>query len=461
MFRKLSLGILSVLALSGVAHGQGQNSVIGPDVTVQTDGTKATGQVNISTQNAGPIRFWTNNALRGDIAGTTWALTGFTVAGLVLGADTVVSTLTSLTDVVLQLDNDADRLLTFGADSDDSFNITYGTADTATPFLQIVTAQADGDDTGGLCFAAGGSCSDTRGAFVNLSGNDEGGAGAAGYALLSTGNGATADLFLVAKDDILLGDLSQNASITIDTATKVSTFGGQLASATALVARVDADAQRLFTLDASSDTALTQTFGDGGTTASQVYTLSASTADADDDGETHIAGGGGVGASGSRGGYVSVKGNENGSAGDAQLVSGAASGSDVTVFAWATDGRFIIGTNGANRWMVESDGDLAGQAGGGDILIPTTGKTLAVDSGTAASACKGTVTANGTTAVTVSTTCAATGAIIFTQRTAAVAGAVTEPGCWTTNIVNGTSFDFDCNDAAENSTFGWFILKEG
>lgn len=96
----------------------------------------------------------------------------------------------------------------------------------------------------------------------------------------------------------------------------------------------------------------------------------------------------------------------------------------------------------------------------GDLSLVASGKTIEIETGTAASACAGSVTANGVTAVTVSTTCATTGSRIFVSRTSAVAAGVTEPGCWATNIVNGTSFDFDCNDAAEDSTFNWLILHE-
>jgi hypothetical protein len=85
-----------------------------------------------------------------------------------------------------------------------------------------------------------------------------------------------------------------------------------------------------------------------------------------------------------------------------------------------------------------------------------TGKTIAIQEATAASACSGTVTANGTTAVTVSTTCATTGSRILIARNAAPSGTAI---CWTANIVNGTSFDLDCS-AAETSTFNWFIIHE-
>lgn len=85
-----------------------------------------------------------------------------------------------------------------------------------------------------------------------------------------------------------------------------------------------------------------------------------------------------------------------------------------------------------------------------------TGKTIAIQEATSASACSGTVTASGTTSVLVSTTCATTGSRIFISRTSAPSGTAI---CWTTGIVNGASFDFDCS-AAETGTFNWLIVHE-
>lgn len=234
---------------------------------------------------------------------------------------------------------------------------------------------------------------------------------------------------------------------------------GYIRSAGAMVIQADSDGQRLFTFDASSDTALTQTFGDGGTTAAQTLTLSSSTADADDDSQAIFTAGGAFAADGTRGGYLTTKGNEfAATAADTVLASGSASGSDLTLFAWATDGRLIFGANGSNRWMIESDGDLAQQAAGGNILLATTGTTLAVDSGTAASACKGQVTANGATPVVTNTTCATTGASVFLTK--ASASTAVNGSCTVTAISNGVSFTIECL-ATDTGAYNFWILKEG
>lgn len=75
-----------------------------------------------------------------------------------------------------------------------------------------------------------------------------------------------------------------------------------------LIVKIDDDAQRLQTIGASSDTALTYKFGDGGITAVQQLTISASTADADDDSSLILAGGGAAG--GTRGASITLPGEE-------------------------------------------------------------------------------------------------------------------------------------------------------
>lgn len=94
----------------------------------------------------------------------------------------------------------------------------------------------------------------------------------------------------------------------------------------------------------------------------------------------------------------------------------------------------------------------------GSLIANTSGGTLQIQEATAASKCMGSVTFNGTTAVAVSTTCAATGARIFLSPTSDPTGA-TAAYCWATNIVNGVSFDVDC-DQANDGTANWFIIKE-
>lgn len=85
----------------------------------------------------------------------------------------------------------------------------------------------------------------------------------------------------------------------------------------ALTLRLAADAQRLVAFTGSSDTALVQSFGDGGTTAVQTYALRAGTADADDDATLCVSGSGsctGGAANNARGGFVFLQGADVGGA---------------------------------------------------------------------------------------------------------------------------------------------------
>lgn len=132
------------------------------------------------------------------------------------------------------------------------------------------------------------------------------------------------------------------------------------------ILRVRQDAQRLFTWDASSDTAFTQTFGDGGTTAAQVLTISGSTADADDDSTLILASGGATGDT--RGSFVSLIANEAASGGDATVSAGNVAGGEVYISApVASSNIFINGANkifrseaGATEWTMAATGTLIG-----------------------------------------------------------------------------------------------------
>lgn len=212
-----------------------------------------------------------------------------------------------------------------------------------------------------------------------------------------------------------------------------------------VVVKIDEDANRLTTFDASSDTALSLLLGDGGTTAAQVYSILCANADADDD-CTLVLGHSGP----TRGAGISLYGNETASNGAMALTGGDEATSNINVDLGHASAAFQVRNTSGTA--------VASFGNSGNLVFPTTGSTIAVDSGTAASACKGTGTFNGTTAVTVSTTCASTSAFVALTPTSTSGG--TASHCWFTNIVNGTSFDVDC-DAANTGTFAWVIVKEG
>ena len=85
-----------------------------------------------------------------------------------------------------------------------------------------------------------------------------------------------------------------------------------------------------------------------------------------------------------------------------------------------------------------------------------TGKTIAIQEATAASACSGTLTFNGTTPVVTSTTCATTGSRIFLTRTSAESTALNP---FVSAITTGVSFAVT-SEAGDTGTANWFIIHE-
>jgi hypothetical protein len=249
-------------------------------------------------------------------------------------------------------------------------------------------------------------------------------------------------------------------SLVSSTLTFSSTPGSIKGAGTIIISPVS-DPNRLVSFAASSDTNQTITFGDGGTTASQNLKITASTADADDDSKIFIAGGGSNGVT--RGGTIIVSGNEetaSGTVGYIELYPGSVANSRLDLGISVASGLIRMkNSSGNTMWTVNDSGVLFNTASnGGDVSLGATGTTLSVQEGTAASACMGTVTFNGTTAVTKSTTCAITGSRIFLTPTSDPTGS-TAAYCWATNIVNGVSFDVDC-DQANDGTANWIIFHE-
>lgn len=252
---------------------------------------------------------------------------------------------------------------------------------------------------------------------------------------------------------ILGVDSSGNTVVKSLSGKSVALGNGLMSSASSIQLKVDDDAQRLFTFDASSDTSLSFTFGDGGVTATQGLNFMASTADADDDATLRLMGGGAFGNS--RGGYGRLMGNEvatNG--GSVEFFLGDVNTSDFKVSLENASSDFIVAdTTSGNLFSIVNAGSAVLVAG--DYRIAGAG-TLALQEATAGTKCMGSATANGTTAVVVSTTCATTGSRIMLSRSSAPSGTAI---CWWDTLVNGTSFNLDCS-AAETGTFDWIIFHE-
>lgn len=205
----------------------------------------------------------------------------------------------------------------------------------------------------------------------------------------------------------------------------------------------------------SNGTDVTSIVFGNGTPDRASLAIRGATTDGDDDGFIIIGPGGSNSLE--RGSAIVMYANETtgGNAGDLKLDCGNVANSVVEVITPQT-----VGDSGSYkvRWYwQQGTGNFYNDAtDGGNIVLQKTGTTLDLESATAASACKGTGQYNGTTAVVVSTTCAATGDHISITPTSDPTGS-TAAQCWYT-ISNGVSFSVDC-DQANDSTFSWVIIK--
>lgn len=143
--------------------------------------------------------------------------------------------------------------------------------------------------------------------------------------------------------------------------------------------KVDSDSQRLFNLGASSDTALTFTFGDAGVTATQGLTISPSTADADDDATLQVGF-----ASGTRGAGITLPGEEVSGGADITYNAGT---SDTHIFQIAGTTYETISSSGttlpvANTYLTVLDGVASVPADVTDIILGSQLSSVALGTST-------------------------------------------------------------------------------
>lgn len=127
------------------------------------------------------------------------------------------------------------------------------------------------------------------------------------------------------------------------------------------------------------------------------------------------------------------------------------------VLGGSTNTRFDNNASSATNLTIADAGDIT--VGRGDVIISTTGKTLHIQEATAASACMGVATPNGTTNVTVTTSCAVSGSRIFYARVGAVTNMASIS---TTTAPNGTSFTFASTSGTDTlaGSVVYFIIRE-
>lgn len=239
----------------------------------------------------------------------TFAAAG-TIASTGSGTDLTVSPVDTF---IVKAAQDANRQWIFSAASDTALNLLIGDA-TAAQQILIGAGTADAADSDVICITGGGACDSagaTRGGVLSINGNEATGAG----------------------DVILLSG---------DAAGSVMSIGTVAASGT-LQMFSGAGVPHL-TLASSSTTVLPANFG-AAATSTQSFDLKSASADAADNDRLTLSGGGSFTTS--RGAFITLNGNEFTGAGDTEYFAGAASGSDMTIGAAASNGTFTLYAGGA------------------------------------------------------------------------------------------------------------------
>lgn len=129
----------------------------------------------------------------------------------------------------------------------------------------------------------------------------------------------------VLDNDVYFKGSNQAGSANINIA-KIDSSDNTVINSSAsdeLILQLEDDASRLISFTAASDAAIAMKFGDAGTTATQILTVTASTSDADDDSSIRICGGGAYGTDGTRGACIVLPGEEVAGGSDIVLNAGA------------------------------------------------------------------------------------------------------------------------------------------
>lgn len=150
---------------------------------------------------------------------------------------------------------------------------------------------------------------------------------------------------------------ANNATINI---AKIDTGDNTVINSSAsdeLILQLEDDASRLISFTAASDAALAMKFGDAGTTATQMLTVTASTSDADDDSSLRLCGGGAYGTDGSRGACLVLPGEEV--AGGSDITINAGSGDQTQIQVAGTNVAVVSGTGVAVTGAITASTSIA------------------------------------------------------------------------------------------------------
>lgn len=380
--------------------------------------------LNLGTQGTQDIIFYTNNTERGRVL-STGAFSGFSFASLKLLNDTYLTARNAAgsADInVLKVDSADDTIL--NADTGDVIKFAIaGTSqmnlDSAQLNLSINPFSIVG--AGNIYYYASGASSHSFRTNsltrwdITSTGQLLQNASAGGALVLA--NGATAG------SNLIIGAASVNADVTLPGALNVFTGSATVPQAvfqqsTADTAGTDIRFYKSRAVDGSADTIVAS--GDNVATI-RFYASNGTTYDSP--AKLQVIVDGTPGASADMPGAFVFSVSPDGSATTAQALK-----------------------IGQNKYALF--GADVGFASGG---------TISIQEATAGTACSGTLTANGVTDVTVTTSCATTGSRIMLTRTSALAANLAE--AYVKSISTGVSFTTNAV-ASNTSTYNWVIIHE-
>lgn len=289
--------------------------------------------------------------------------------------------------------------------------ITFtGTSNVAT--LKMDTA--DAADTKEIKITGGGAYGNTRGAGLTLAGNEK-----------------TTDLGLV---ELTTGDVT-GAKLTLKAPNATGAVDISLAGTVK------------WTFDVAGGGLLYKTAAGG--------FIAASTADAADNSQLDVSGGGGTAMDSTRGAGASWHGNEDTSSeGLLDITTGAsASANGIMRFSLGSSGQLFRFRDAAALALLDLD-TTVGAKFSKDVIMAVAGNGLQIKEGS--NARMGRAVCNGTTEVTVSTTQALTGSEIFLTEN--VVGGSPLGVVYVSSRSNGVSFGFKCA-ATDTSTVAWMIVN--
>lgn len=228
------------------------------------------------------------------------------------------------------------------------------------------------------------------------------------------------------------------------TATQLSQLGLPVEVANLLLTAIEENAEDLATLNVSG----AAVFGGALTLGAAEATI------VKDASNERIAIAGGTSAAAASGAMIRLNGSTySGANGFLDLFAGSQSNAKIRMEAMGSSGTIDMSTNSALRWVLESDGDFAGDAtNGGNLIIARAGRGLHIKEGSNARMGQSTLTAGS---VVVANTSVTASTRVFLSR--ATSGGTA--GHLSVTISAGVSFTISSSSGTDTSTINWLLVE--